>query len=380
MNKTHLITPGPTPVPQRALLAMAREMIHHRGPEFKAIFAEVREHLKWLVQTEQEVLTLTCSGTGAFESAIINFTRKSDKLLAIGGGKFGERWGKVADAYGMQVVTLDVEWGQAADPAALKQLLLLHPDTAMVTLCASETSTGVFHPVQEIAEVVRNHSNALIAIDAITALGVHPMPMDAWGIDIVVGGSQKAFSLPPGLGFVAASTRAWERAKTADHPRFYFDLNKEHSNQLKNQTAYTPAVSLIVGLLEVLQMMREEGLEAMFARHTLMGDAAREGVKALGLGVFAEHPANSVTTVRVPEPMSATAIVSNMKKQGIILASGQDHLKEFTFRIGHLGYYDFNDILVALGGIERAMVALGYEVTPGAGLAAAQHVFERKYS
>ncbi len=380
MNKTHLITPGPTPVPQRALLAMAREMIHHRGPEFKAIFAEVRDHLKWLVQTDQEVLTLTCSGTGAFEAAIINFTRKSDKLIAIGGGKFGERWGKVAHTYGMEVVTLDVEWGQAADPQVLKDLLLQHPETAMVTLCASETSTGVFHPVEEITRVVREHSNALIALDAITALGVHPMPMDAWGIDIIVGGSQKAFSLPPGLGFVAASARAWERAEHADHPRFYFDLRKEHTNQLKNQTAYTPAVSLIVGLLEVLRMMREEGMDAMFARHALMGEAARSGAVALGLEVFANQPANSVTTVRVPDPMSATAIVSQMKKQGITIASGQDHLKEFTFRIGHLGYYDFNDILVALGGIERAMVALGYKVTPGAGLAAAQHVFERKHS
>jgi len=374
MHKNHLITPGPTPVHPRVLLAMAQEMIHHRGPAFKEIFAEVREHLKWLFQTEQEVLTLTCSGTGAFEAAIINFTRREDTLIAVGGGKFGERWGKIAHTYGMNVVTMDIPWGEAADPAVLQSLLAQHPNVAMVTVCASETSTGVFHPIRELAEVVRT-TDALVAVDAITALGVHELPMDAWGLDLVVAGSQKAFSLPPGLGFVAASKRAWDRAKSSDHPRFYFDLQRELANQVKNQTAFTPAISLVVGLLEMLRIMREEGLSEMIARHARLAEGTREAARALGLGLFATQPSNAVTTISVPQNLSAPDIVLNLRKEGIVIASGQDHLKDSTFRFGHLGYYDESDIIVGIAALERVLKKLGHNFELGAGLAASQTVF-----
>lgn len=374
MLKHHLITPGPTPVDPDVLLAMARPMIHHRGTAFKEIFQGVRDGLQWLFQTQSDVLTLSCTGTGAFEAAIINFTRREDTLVAIGGGKFGERWGEIAQAYGMNVIPMNVEWGQHATPEALAEVLEANPDVSMVTLCASETSTGVYHPVKELVQVVREKTNALIAVDAITALGVHELPMDEWGIDIVVAGSQKAFSLPPGLGFVAVSERAWQRADEADHPRYYLDLRKEKKAQSKNQTAFTAAVSLVIGLEVVLGKMKAEGLKNMIARHAMLAKATREGVLALGLKTFASRPANSVTTVQVPG-LDPSVLVSKMKADGVFMAGGQDHLKDSTFRIGHLGFYDESDILTALCALERALQSVGHDFIPGSGVSAAQKVF-----
>lgn len=372
MNKYFLVAPGPTPVPEKARLAMAESILHHRGPEFKAIFEEARGLLKWIFQTEQEVLALTCSGTGAFEAAMINFTKKSDTVIVIGGGKFGERWGAVGRSYGMNVVEVETPWGKCVDLNALDATLKAHPDASMVTLSVSETSTGVLHPLPEICELVQRHGHALLAVDGITAVGVHDFPMDAMGIDIMVSGSQKAFSLPPGLGFVAASDRAWARNKDADHPRYYFDLERERKNHIKSQTAYTPAISLIVGLRVVLQMMKEEGLQNVFQRHQTVADATRAGVTALGMKIFSEVPANSVTTASVPDGVDAPALVSFMRKQGVTIAGGQDHLKDSTIRIGHLGYFDTTDILVALACLERALHAQGYPVEFGASARALQ--------
>lgn len=374
MKKQFLVAPGPTPVPEQARLAMAQSLLHHRGPEFKEIFAEVRELLKWAHQTENEVLSLTCSGTGAFEAAIVNFTRKRDTLISIGGGKFGERWGEVGRAYGMKVVDVEVPWGKQVDLTRLQDALDTNPDAGMVTVSISETSTGVLHPLREICDLVQRHGNALLAVDGITAVGVHEMPMDELGIDVLVSGSQKAFSIPPGLGFVAASPRAWERNRLCDHPRYYFDLERERKNQLKDQTAYTPAISLIVGLRVVLRMMKEEGLPAIFARHALLAEATREGVKALGLKIFPEVPANSVTTVTIPDAIPAPKLVASMRSDGITIAGGQDRLKDTTLRIGHLGYFDPTDITVALASLERALYAHGHTFEFGASIKAMQHV------
>ncbi len=376
MLKKFLIAPGPTPVPEEARLAMARELMHHRGPAFKVLFGKVRKQLQWLFETEHEVLTLTCSGTGAFEAAIINFTKRDDTLISIGGGKFGERWGQVAKAYGMNVVELEIPWGEAADPDALAALLARHPNCAMVTISASETSTGVYHPVKELAAVVQKHGKALFAVDGITAVGVHRIPMDAWGIDILVSGSQKAFGIPPGLAFIAANERAWERYKQSDHPKYYFDLGREHTNQVKNQTAFTPAISLVVALHEVLKLMQAEGLEELVARHALNARAARAGVLALGCSLYTKSPADSATAAVVPEGIDAQALVRAMReKYGVTIAGGQDHLVSTVFRIGHIGFFDRSDMIIAMSALESALLDAGANIQLGDGLRAVQQEY-----
>ncbi|MFU8805139.1 MAG: pyridoxal-phosphate-dependent aminotransferase family protein [Bradymonadaceae bacterium] len=376
MFKRFLLSPGPTPVPEVARLAMARELMHHRGPEFKELFGKVRESLQWLFQTSEDVLVLTCSGTGAFEAVLANFTRRSDTIIAVGGGKFGERWGEIGRAYGMNVVDLDVEWGQAVEPEKLARALEAHPRCAMVTLSASETSTGVYHDVETLAGVVKSHGRALFAVDGITAVGVHPLPMDAWDIDILVSGSQKAFGIPPGLGFVAAAPRAWARCKSSDHGKFYFDLLAEKTQQAKNQTAFTPAISLVVALQEVLELMHAEGLEALFARHALNATATRAGVQALGLKLLAGSPADSVTAALLPDGVPAKEVVRRMRDvYGVTIAGGQGGLVEKVVRIGHIGFFDRSDILMAVSTLELALADIGYKFDSGMGVAAVQQVY-----
>ncbi|QDG54705.1 alanine--glyoxylate aminotransferase family protein [Persicimonas caeni] len=376
MDRQFLLAPGPTPVPEEARLAMAKSLIHHRGQEFRVVFGEVRERLGWLFETEQPVLTVTASGTGTFEAAMINFTKRSDTIICIGGGKFGERWGEIGRAYGMNVVDLDVEWGEAVDPQQVADALDAHPDCAMVTLTASETSTGVLHPFEEVAEVIHDKSDALFAVDGITAVGVHRVPMDASGIDILVAGSQKAFGIPPGLGFVAASERAWERAADSDHPRYYFDLAREKKKQLDDQTAFTPGITQIIAAQVVLRMMVEEGRDALVARHQVNADATRAGVQALGLELLASRPANSVSAVLVPEGFSGPDVVRTMlDKHGATIAGGQAHLKPRLFRIGHIGFFDRSDILNALSALELTLEELGMDVERGRAVAAAQGVY-----
>ena len=376
MKKMHLMAPGPTPVPEAARLVMARQLIHHRGPQFKEIMAETRAGLKWLFETESEVLSLTCSGTGAFEAGITNFTSRGEKLIAVGGGKFGERWGKVGRAFGMNVIDVELEWGKALTPERLSAVLDEHGDATMVTLTASETSTGVFHPVEQLGRTVREKSNALFAVDGITAVGVHKMPMDEWEIDVLVAGSQKAFGIPPGLGFLAASDRAWERSVSSDHPKFYFDLQRELKRQKENQTAFTPAISVVLALREVLAMMEDEGRQGLLERHRLNAEATRAGVKALGLTLLSEQPARSVTAALVPSAFSARDIVARMREdQGVVIAGGQADLATSLIRIGHIGFFDSSDIVVVLGALEQVLGDLGMDVEMGSGVAAAQEVF-----
>ncbi|TXD39901.1 alanine--glyoxylate aminotransferase family protein [Lujinxingia vulgaris] len=374
-GKRHLLAPGPTPVPEAARLAMARELIHHRGPAFKAVFEEVQSGLGWSFETDADVLSLTCSGTGAFEAAMINFTRRDSTIVAIGGGKFGERWAEVGRAYGMKVVEVAVPWGESVSPDVLAEVLKTTPEVAMVTVSASETSTGAWHPVEAVARVVREHSQALFAVDGITAVGVQPIPMDAWNIDVLVSGSQKAFGVPPGLAFVAANERAWERYAESDHPRYYFDLGRERDAQQRQQTAFTPAISVVLALQEALKLMREEGREALFARHQRNARAARAGVEALGLRLFAEHPANSVTAALVPDEVSAKAVVRQMRDTyGVTIAGGQGDYADRLVRIGHIGFFEGSDMLVAMSALERALADQGLDVDFGRGVGAAQRV------
>ncbi len=376
MSDDILLAPGPTQVPEAARLAMARALIHHRTPAFEAAFRQMSEGLQWLFGTSHQVLALTCSGTGAFEAAMINFTRRQDTILCIGGGKFGERWAEVGRAYGMNVIDYDVPWGEPADPQVVASLLAAHPDCAMVTISASETSTGVFHPMAQLAKVVRAHGHALFCVDGITAVGVHPLPMDELEIDLMVTGSQKALSAPPGLAFVAANDRAWARYKASDHPKYYFDLGRERKKQPTGESAFTPAISVVLALVEVLAMMRAEGLEAIHARHARHARACSAAVEAMGLKLYTRSPSFACTSALVPQGISSPAVVKRMRDvYGVTIAGGQDQLKDSLVRIGHLGYIRDADVLAGLSALERALIDAGASVPSGAGVAAAQRVY-----
>ena len=382
MKKSYLLSPGPTAVPERVLLKMGEPMIHHRTPQFSAIFAEVKKDLKYLFQTEQEVLILASSGTGAMESAITNLFSRGDKVLFINAGKFGERWGQISKTYGLEPVELKVEWGQTVEVAAVKDILDKDPQIKAVLMQASETSTTVAHPVKELAQLTKDR-DTLIVVDGITAVGVSDLPMDDLGIDVLISGSQKAFMLPPGLAFIALSEKAWGFAEKSDIPKYYFDLKKENKNQIagKDTTAYTPAVTLIIGLAEVLTMVREEGLENLFKRHKVLADATRAAIKALGLKPLApESPADSATGAFVPEGVDGGKLVKFLRDtMGVTLAGGQDHLKGKIIRIAHLGYYDTFDIIIAISAIEMALKKFGHDVELGKGVAAAQDILGERY-
>ncbi len=378
MKKIRLLTPGPTPVPERLSLRMARPIVHHRSPEFEAVFGRVREGLQWLFQTKQDVMVFAASGTGAMEAAFVNFLRKGDTAIVVDGGKFGERWGKFAKAYGVNAVVLKCEWGQPVQPSAVEQALRENPQAKAVYVQANESSTGVYHPVQQLAQVTAR-TGAILVVDAISALGAMPLPMDAWGIDVLVSAGHKALGLPPGIAFLAASEKAWKLNESADLPRFYFDLKRERDSQRKNQTAWTPAIALVEGLDESLAMFREEGLENVFARHERMARAARAAMQALGLTLYSKSPSAAMTTVLAPDGVDSEKLVKHLfANYGIKLVGGQDAAKGRIFRIAHLGYFDDFDVLVVVGAVERGLHDLGAKLQLGAGLTAAQKSFAER--
>lgn len=369
-------------VPETVLARMSEPIIHHRTPEFSAIFAEVKQGLKYLFQTEEEVLILSSSGTGAMESAICNLFSKGDKVLFVNGGKFGERWGEIASTFGLETVELKVEWGRSADVNDVKELLQCDPQIKGILVQASETSTTVAHPVRELAELTKDRETILV-VDGITSVGVMDLPMDDIGVDVMISGSQKAFMLPPGLSFIALSKKAWGFADKSDLPKFYFDLKKENKNQIagKDTTAYTPAVSLIIGLAEVLKIVRKEGLENLFKRHEVLARATRAAVKALGLELLAvDMPAESATGAYLPEQIDGKEFIRFLRDEmGVTMAGGQDHLTGRVVRIAHLGYYDTFDVIIAIAAIEMALDRFGHPVELGKGVAAAQKVLAERY-
>jgi len=378
MQKQYLLAPGPTPVPPRVLQAMALPIVHHRAPAYKEIFAEVREGLRYLFQTEQEVLVFASSGTGAMEGTIINLFSPGDKVIAVRGGKFGERWSDLGKTYGLEVIDIDVEWGQAVKVAEIAAILEREGDVRAVLMQASETSTGVMHPVKEVADLTREREDTLIVVDAITGVGVFALPMDEWGLDVVVTGSQKALMLPPGLAFAALSPKAWKFNQRSTLPRYYFDFAKELKNAEKGQNAYTPAVSLIVGLREVLAMIREETLAGVHARHARLAAAMRAGVTALGLELFApDSPSNAVTAVKAPAGIDGQEVVKVLRGLGVTIAGGQDHVKGKIFRLAHLGYAGDFDVLTGLAALETALAKLGYDLAGRSGVAAAREIFQQ---
>ena len=373
-KKTYLLAPGPTPIPPEVLAAMGQPILHHRGPEYGSILEDVRAGLKYLFQTDEEVVMFASSGTGGMEAAVVNVLSPGDKAICIGGGKFSERWEELCEAYGIEAIPIDVEWGSAVNPTVVADTLQVHPDAKAVYVQASETSTGVRHDVEALAQIVRP-TDAILVVDAITAIGVFDVPTDSWGLDIVVSGSQKALMLPPGLGFCCVATpKAWELVKRSTLPKYYFDLKKEYESLRKNSSAYTPAVSLVVGLREALGRIQAEGLEQVFARHDLLARATRSAMQAIGLELFAkDSPSNAVTAVKVPEGIDGTAIPRMLREDyGITIAGGQSQVKGKIFRIAHLGYIFEWDVMVAVAATEMVLRRLGYDVELGAGVRAAQ--------
>lgn len=381
MKKKYLLAPGPTPVPERVLLAMARPIIHHRTSQFSDIFGEAAELLKYLFQTEQDVLMLASSGTGAMEGSVVNLFSPGDEVIVVNGGKFGERWGQISESYGLKVHWLNVEWGKAVDPADVEKLLNDNPGIKGVMVQASETSTTVAHPVKELAGLTAKRDDCLLVVDGITAVGVFDVPMDEWGIDVLVSGSQKALMLPPGLGFAALSEKAWKRTETSKCPKYYFDFKKERKNLAKNTSAYTPAVSLITGLREALLMIKEEGLENVFKRHDRLARATKAAAKAMGLKLLApESPSNCATAVFVPEGVDGAKLVKYIRDEvGVTLAGGQEHLKGKILRIAHIGYMDTFDVVTAISAVEMALAKHGHKVEFGKGVAAAQEILQEGY-
>lgn len=365
-----LLTPGPVTIPEEVRQATARPLLYHRGPEFKHVVRRVRDGLKYLYQTREEVIVLASSGTGAMEGAVVNLCSRGDRVLVVRGGKFGERWEKIARAYGLDVVPLDVPWGEAVDPERVRRALAEQGPFRAVLLQASETSTGVAHPVREVADLTRR-TDTLCVVDGITAVGVFPIPFDEWGIDCLVTGSQKALMLPPGLAFAGLSARAWQAAARADLPRFYFDFARERDCLAQDTTAWTPAISLIEGLDLVLERIREEGLDALFRRHRLAATAMRAGVRALGLSLFTGSPSDALTAIEIPDPPGASAVVKRFRDaHGMTIAGGQDQLKGRIIRLSHMGDVDRYHVVRALTALESVMDELGFRPADGAGVAA----------
>lgn len=372
MLKRYLLAPGPTQIPPEVLLKMAEPMVHHRNPMFEVVVDEVRQGLRHLFGTGNEVLVFSSSGTGAMEGAVTNMLSPGDRAVVVRSGKFGERWAEICSAYGVECVNIDLPWGDVLDPGAVEKALKENPDAKAVYMQATETSTGTMFPVREVAGIVGKRPGTLMVVDGITGVGVFPLPMDEWGIDVLIGGSQKALMLPPGLAFAGVSDKAWEFNKVSRMPRFYFNWAKERDNLKKNQTNFTPAISLIVGLRESLKILREEGLDNVYRRSETLARATREGARAIGLEIFSKNPSPAVTAICAPEGIDGQAIYKTLwKKYGVTGAGGQDQLKGRIFRLATLGYADKYDVITAVAAIEFALRDLGYAFTMGAGVAAA---------
>ncbi len=377
MKKNYLLTPGPTPLPPEVRRAMAEPIIHHRTNEFQKIFAEALEGLRYLFQTKGDVFTFSASGTGAMEAAVVNLLSPGDKAVAVCAGKFGERWAEICQAYGVEVKIINVEWGEPVEPNEIRQLLQQEQDIKAVFTTLCETSTGVVHDIKEIAELV-GKSSAVLVVDAVSGLGAEDLQTDNWGVDCVVAGSQKAIMLPPGLGFCSLSAKAWGLMRQAKLPKYYLDFQKAKKSLDKSDTPFTPAVSLIVALVEALRLIQKEGLNNVFARHKLMALATREALVALGMKIFSQTFCNVVTSACSLKGIDSTKIVKLMRdKYGVSIADGQGGLKGKIIRIAHLGYIQPADIIVGISTLEKALAELGYKFEKGKGIQAAKDTFKK---
>ncbi|MBM4035584.1 MAG: alanine--glyoxylate aminotransferase family protein [Planctomycetes bacterium] len=376
--KERLMTPGPAEVPPETLLELARPVFHHRTKEFRAILMAVIEGLKEVFQTKSDVFIFTSSGTGAMEAAVANLLAPGDKALCVRGGKFGERWSELAERFGAKAINLEVEWGKAVEPAAIEAALTKDPDIAAVYTTLCETSTGVAADIEAIGKIVAK-TNACLVVDGISGVGAMPMRADAWGVDMLAVGSQKALLLPPGLAFLSVSPKAWARVEKAPRRAYYFDLIAAREALADEDTPYTPANTLVAALKKSLDLLRKEGVEAIWARHARIARATRAAVEAMGLRVYASAPADALTAVALPEGIDAEAARGLLrKKYGVVAAGGQEKLKGKIIRIGHLGYLDTLDTLGAIAALELVLAEMGARVPLGAGVAAAQSVLLEK--
>ncbi len=376
MRKNYLLTPGPTPLPPQVCEAMARPIIHHRTPQFQAVLKEAIEGLKYVYQTKGDVFILASSGTGVMEAGVVNLLSGGDTAIAIQGGKFGERWTEICKSYGINTDIIDVEWGKAVQPREIEKRLKANPKIKAVFTTLCETSTGVVNDIAAIGKAVKD-TNAVLVVDAISGLGAIDLQTDAWFCDVVVSGSQKGLMLPPGLGFISVSPKAWKLVEDSRCPKYYFDLKAAKKALDKTDTPFTPAITLIIALCESLKMIKQDGLENVFLRHKKMADATRAAMKALGLELFAPLAASDVVTaVKVPQGIDGEKMVKTMRDTyGVTIAGGQAELKGKVFRIAHMGFIEEFDIIAGISCLEKVLHQMGYKFELGRGVKAAEEVF-----
>ena len=366
IKRQNLRTPGPTPIPDDIVEAMASPMINHRGPEFDALITKATEQLKQVFMTKNDLLILTASGTGALEASLVNTLSPGDRVLAATAGSFGDRFTEMAAAYGADVKRMDFEWGGPIDPDAIRKGLQDEPAIKAVIITHNETSTGVTHPVEEIAKIVKGEFDKLLLVDAVSSLGCIPLPVDAWDCDLVGTASQKGFMIPPGLSFLSISQRGWEAQQTAKMPRFYFDLSMAKRSLAGGQTPFTPNVSALYGLSLALDLMLDEGMENVFGRHAKIAQLTRDGVRELGLELLVAdetYASNTVTAVKVPKGVDGKKFMSLMRtEENVVLAGGQGKLSDDIFRIGHLGRVSKDDIDEVITAIRKVLPEVGFKL------------------
>ena len=368
MKKHYLMTPGPTPVPEDIRNEMAKPMIHHRTKEYQAIFKDATEGLKKIFKTSGDIFTFTSSGTGAMEASIVNVLSPGDKIIVVRGGKFGERFGDIAKAYGVEVIPVDVEWGDAPNPEVIKETLKKNPGVKGVYTTLCETSTATVYDIKAIGEIV-SKTNALFVVDVISGLGADKFENDAWGVDIAVCGSQKGLMIPPGLAFCSVSGKAWKAVEVSKLPKFYFSFKKYKKAYLDTDTPFTSAITLVIGLKKAVETINKKGVDSVIAEHENLAKAFREACKALGLTIFSKYPSSAVTGVNAPAGINADDIIKLMKTEfGVTFAGGQDTLKGKIFRGAHMGGIDTEHTIEAIKALEQALVKLGYKFKAGSGV------------
>ncbi|MBI5143692.1 MAG: alanine--glyoxylate aminotransferase family protein [Candidatus Omnitrophica bacterium] len=378
MSKNYLMTPGPTPVPEEIRLEMAKPIIHHRTKEYQAIFKEATEGLKSIFKTSNDILTFTSSGTGAMEASIVNVLSPGDKIIVVRGGKFGERFGEIAKAYGVEAIPIDIEWGQAPRPEVIKETLKVHPDARGVYTTLCETSTATVYDIKSIGNIVKD-TDALFVVDVISGLGADDFENDGWGVDMAVGGSQKGLMIPPGLAFLSVSQKAWKVVESSKLPKFYFNLKKYKKAYLDTDTPFTSAITLVIALKKAVELINKKGIDNVIAEHKRLALATREAIKAMGLGLFSRSPSYALTGVNAPPGINADEIIKLLKTEfGVTFAGGQGELKGKIFRIAHMGGIDEEHTLESIKALEAGLVKLGYKFKAGIGLETAKKALVRR--
>lgn len=379
LKKHQLLSPGPTPIPEKVLSAAAEPIIHHRTPEFSAILMETMAGLKQVFQTEQDVFILTSSGSGAMEAAVVNTLSPGDSVLSINGGKFGGRWSQICQAYGVNVNEIKLEWGQTYSKNELSEELHSAPDIKAILTTLSETSTGTIFDIKGYSEIV-SLTDAILVVDGISGVGAVPCPMDEWQIDVLISGSQKSFMTPPGLAYMAFSPKAWKHIENSRLPRFYFDAQAAKDSLKKQTTPWTPAISLIIQQKRALEIILAIGLEEMIEHHRVLGDATRAGVISIGLELLSQNPGNVLTAVKVPNGLDGVELVRIIQeKYHVFIAGAQDSHKGKFFRIGHLGYIGGFDIITALSALEMALSELNHKFEKGNSLKAGNDILKESW-